>query len=257
MRDAVDFANMQILGAAAEHPELQGMGTTACVVVFQDDKAWIAHIGDSRIYLFVEKDKRLHRLTQDHSYVQGLVEQGIIYADEAENHPDKNIILKALGIKEELNPDISENPVLPAHGDIFLICSDGLSGMTPDKEIDKILVDKTSLKDKEAMLMSAAKTAGGLDNITFLLAEISQSPHRKSVFESKNPTTEAYCNTSANKTKYIVIATLVIICISAVLWIGSGKTSQSEKQDMPADTTKIINRPDTTIDNPDNQINQI
>jgi len=186
LREALDFANVQIIGAASENSELKGMGTTACVLLIQNDCVWLAHVGDSRIYLYVANDKHLYRLTKDHSYVQGLVDQGIIYEEEAEHHPDKNRILKALGIKEDLQPDIAERPVLPAKGDIFLNCSDGLSGMVYDKEIEAILSAKTELKEKETVLMTAAKSAGGLDNITFQLIKVSNSPHKKSVFESKN-----------------------------------------------------------------------
>jgi len=184
--DALDFANLQIIGAASENPALKGMGTTACVLLVQDDCVWLAHAGDSRIYLYVAREKRLHRLTKDHSCVQGLVDQGIIYEEEAENHPDKNRILKALGIKEDMQAEIAAQPVLPAKGDIFLICSDGLTGMVADKRIEAILSEKTGLKQKETALMSAAKAAGGSDNITFQLVKINQSPHKKSVFESKN-----------------------------------------------------------------------
>jgi protein phosphatase len=187
LKEALDFANFQIIGTASENSALTGMGTTACILLVQNDCVWLAHVGDSRIYLYVAKEKRLHRLTKDHSYVQGLVDQGIIYEEEAEHHPDKNRILKALGMKEDLAAEITENPVLPAKDDIFLICSDGLSGMLPDKEMEKILAAKTDMKSKETVLMSEAKSAGGLDNITFQLVRINQSPHKKSVFISKNP----------------------------------------------------------------------
>jgi serine/threonine protein phosphatase PrpC len=235
LKEALEFANMQILGAASETPELQGMGTTACVLVEQDDKVWIAHAGDSRIYLYVAKGKCLHRLTKDHSYVQGLVERGIIYQEEAENHPDKNRILKALGVKEELKPEISEKPILPAKDDIFLICSDGLSGMVSDKDIEKILSDKTDMKTKEIALMSAAKASGGTDNITFQLLHVTQSPHRNSVFESK----EASLHTLPPKEgvdllqirNYAIIAAAIIaITLPAGIWIG-GKINDPPKTD--------------------------
>jgi protein phosphatase len=306
MRDALDFANMQILGAAAEHPELQGMGTTACVVVFQDDKAWIAHAGDSRIYLFVAKEKRLHRLTRDHSFVQGLVEQGVIYPEEAENHPDKNRILKALGIKEDLNPEIPEQPVLPAKGDIFLICSDGLSGMVADKEIEDILATSppipqtspptpphkggakysngSSLQAKETALMSAAKAAGGTDNITFQLVKISRSPHRKSVFKDLSPALPKTCPAQAGRegaiplqnAKYIIIAAFAIICLLAGIWIGasffnhqpSNETGQPNIT-VPSDSSQTQTKPasqlsledtttqDTVPDNHSNPLNPV
>jgi serine/threonine protein phosphatase PrpC len=223
LKEALDFANLQILGTASEKPELQGMGTTACILLVQDDKAWIAHIGDSRIYLYVAAEHRLHRLTKDHSFVQGLVDQGFIYEEEAEKHPDKNRILKALGLKENISPDIPVKPVLPARGDIFLVCSDGLSGMIPDSGIEKILAGKTEMKDRETALMSAAKAAGGTDNITFQMVYISHSPHRKSVFKSKSAVPYSRSKSEdAGKSWYIPVALplLAIACIMIGVWIG-------------------------------------
>jgi protein phosphatase len=260
MRDALEFANMQILGAAAEHPELQGMGTTACILLIQGDEAWIAHAGDSRIYLYVTAEKRLHRLTKDHSYVQGLVDQGIICEEEAETYPDKNRIVKALGIRETLNPEVAENPVLPSQGDIFLVCSDGLSGMVSDKEIEKILADKTDLKAKETALMTTAKTGGGTDNITFQLVRISHSPHRKSIFESKNAV-----KISKKKSFFSIyrnllgLVAIVVLSVFAGIWIGKKGTVQSDKTATPSDSTKteIKNVPIPTNDSvPVNQDNQ-
>ncbi|MDR3261677.1 MAG: Stp1/IreP family PP2C-type Ser/Thr phosphatase, partial [Tannerella sp.] len=161
LKEALEFANLQIIGTASERPELQDMGTTACVLLVQDDRVWFAHAGDSRIYLYVAKEKRLHRLTRDHSFVQGLVEQGMITEEEAETHPNKNRILKALGIRDNPDAEICKTPVLPAKGDMFLVCSDGLSGMVSDKQIQDVLSDKTDLSQKETRLMELAKKAGG------------------------------------------------------------------------------------------------
>jgi serine/threonine protein phosphatase PrpC len=255
MRDALEFANMQILGAAAEHPELQGMGTTACILLVQDDKAWIAHAGDSRIYLYVAAEKRLHRLTKDHSYVQGLVDQGIIYEEEAETHPDKNRIVKALGIRETLNPEVAENPILPARGDIFLVCSDGLSGMVPDKEMEKILAANTDLKAKEAALMEAAKAGGGTDNITFQLARISHSPHRKSVYLT--PTLSKGEGEKPLKIRNILILAIVVAAsVLAGIWIGRKGNTQSEKLTTPIDSTKTEIKNDSIPTNDSVPVNQ-
>jgi serine/threonine protein phosphatase PrpC len=191
LSDALYFANLQIIGTAAEHPELEGMGTTACVLLVQNKQVWLAHAGDSRIYLYVAKTKQLHRLTKDHSYVQGLVDQGLITDADAETNPNKNRILKALGIKAELNPEVCKSPVLPAKGDIFLICSDGLSGMVNDAKIQNVLARTKNLQQAAAELLEMAKAAGGTDNITLQLVRAGNSPHKKSVFESKNPVRKA------------------------------------------------------------------
>ena len=228
LKEAIDFANFQIIGTASEHPELTGMGTTACVLLIQDDGIWIAHAGDSRIYLYESKGKRLHRLTKDHSYVQGLIDQGIISESEAENHPDKNRILKALGIKESVDAEVCTQPILPAKGDIFLICSDGLSGMVSDKQIEKILSDKLDLQEKETALMSLAKSAGGVDNITFQMVRISKSPHRKSVFESKNYVETKPKNDKPQWIKYISFLVVIIVSILVGVWIGDNLNNKPQ-----------------------------
>lgn len=191
---ALQFANMQILGYADAHPEYKGMGTTACIVLVQGEDVWIAHVGDSRIYLYLGKERQLHRITKDHSYVQTLVDAGEITDEEAEHHPNKNRILKALGIKPELHPSFNhENrPIHPKNGDIFLICSDGLSGMIPDSTIERTLGEMLTLEQKGEMLVTLAMQGetvlpGGQDNCTLELIEVDNSPWDKSEFKSHNP----------------------------------------------------------------------
>lgn len=192
---ALQFANQQILGYANEHPELKGMGTTACIVLFQGDEAWIAHVGDSRIYLYLGKEKQLHRITKDHSYVQTLVDSGEISDDQAEHHPNKNRILKALGVSLKLEPTFNygNKPILSKNDDVFLICSDGLSGMIPDKTIERVLSQKDgTLEQKGDMLIALAMEGetvqpGGQDNCTVELIKVDNSPWKTSEFKSYNP----------------------------------------------------------------------
>ncbi len=192
---ALQFANQQILGYANEHPELKGMGTTACIVLFQGDEAWIAHVGDSRIYLYLGKEKQLHRITKDHSYVQTLVDSGEITDDQAEHHPNKNRILKALGVSLKLEPTFNygNKPILPKNDDVFLICSDGLSGMIPDKTIERVLSQKDgTLEQKGDTLIALAMQGetvqpGGQDNCTLELIKVDNSPWKTSEFKSYNP----------------------------------------------------------------------
>lgn len=195
LNGALQFANQQILGYANEHPELKGMGTTACIVLFQGDEVWIAHVGDSRIYLYLGKEKQLHRITKDHSYVQTLVDQGIIDDEAAETHENKNRILKALGVTTNLQPTFNylNKPILPKNDDIFLICSDGLSGMIHDKTIEEILAQKDlTLEQKgEELIMRAMEgetvKPGGQDNCTVELIKVDNSPWKTSEFKSYNP----------------------------------------------------------------------
>ena len=211
LNDALQFANMQILGYANKHPELKGMGTTACIVLLQDSEVYIAHVGDSRIYLYLGKEKQLHRITKDHSFVQTLVDAGQITDEEAEHHPNKNRILKALGIKSDLTPSFDK--IQPKNGDVFLICSDGLSGMISDSVMRDALMQNTSIKDKGDMLVNLALEAGGLDNITLELVQVANSPHSKSVFRSYNPACAKFQTHS--KSRYIIL--IVAITVFATL----------------------------------------
>ena len=183
--NAFEFANKKIITEANNNSNLHRMGTTACTLLIQGNCAWIAHVGDSRIYLFSERKKHLHRLTNDHSLLQSLLNQGIITEKEAINHPSKSKILKALGIKDDIEAEVSENPILPAKDDIFLLCTDGLYGEVLDKEIAKILTKNISLQEKSDMLMQEVKTIGGHDNITFQLIKVRDSENKMSSFKTK------------------------------------------------------------------------
>lgn len=186
--DALCRANIQILGEAAANPSLKGMGTTACILLVQGDDAYIAHVGDSRIYLYEAAKKRLFRITKDHSLVQALVDQGQLDDRDAEHHPQKNVILKALGTREELKPEVYTCPVQPASGDIFLICSDGLSGMVDDNGIEAILSSDSSIEEKTDQLVANANVPGkGLDNITAQLIKVKKSPYPSSNHPDHNP----------------------------------------------------------------------
>jgi serine/threonine protein phosphatase PrpC len=181
---AIQFANEQIYATAQMDPNLKGMGTTCTVLVVNGDHVHIGHVGDSRIYLFT--DGGLHRITKDHSFVQSLVDQGIIPDSEAENHPRKNELLKALGIRPNVEPTVNEQPIQPKVGDVFMMCSDGLCGLVNDASMKKILREG-SLEHQATTLINAAKAAGGHDNITVQLIEIAASPFTASVFVDMNP----------------------------------------------------------------------
>ena len=188
LADALCRANIQILGEAAANPSLKGMGTTACIVLVAGNDAYIAHVGDSRIYLYEAAKKRLFRITKDHSFVQSLVDLGQLDDRDAEHHPRKNVIMKALGTKETLKPEVYESPVQPAKGDMFLICSDGLSGMVDDNGIEAILSSNASVEEKTDQLVANANVPGkGLDNITAQLIKVIDSPYPSSNHPDHNP----------------------------------------------------------------------
>lgn len=220
LNDSLQFANMQIRGFANDHPEYKGMGTTACVLLLQSDGAYYAHVGDSRIYLYLGKEKKLHRITKDHSYVQSLVDKGIIDEDQAETHSQKNRILKALGVTPNLEPTF--NKAKPKNGDIFLICSDGLSGMIPDSTIEKVLGQNSALEAKGELLIKLALQGetvqpGGQDNCTVELIEIDNSPWSKSEYESFNPSKSGKKN---GKKPISIIVKIIAVIVGLIVALG-------------------------------------
>lgn len=219
LNGALQFANMQILDYANKHRELKGMGTTACVLLLQDTEAYIAHVGDSRIYLYLAKENELHRITKDHSYVQTLVDAGEITDEEAEHHPNKNRIMKALGIKPDLSPSLGT--VRPKNGDMFLICSDGLSGMAPDSEIKCVLALDIPVAQKGETLINKALDAGGVDNITLELIRITSSPYAKSFFKSYSSGSQQPDRLERKHPSVLKIILIAVTVIVACLALGS------------------------------------
>ncbi len=183
LNDAIEFANTKIYRYAEENQQYKGMGTTATLLFLSPKKIYIAHAGDSRIYLLT--DKLLHKITKDHSFVQSLVDKGIITEEEAKTDSRKNQITKGLGIKQKVNPTVQNRPILPQKGDIFLLCSDGLTDMVDEINILLTLNDKNlKLEQKAQKLLNRAINAGGIDNITLQLIEITESPYTKTDFIS-------------------------------------------------------------------------
>ena len=161
------LGNERIIQCARAIPQYQGMGCTAELIAFAGDRYIVGHLGDSRTYLF--RDGVLRQITKDHSLVQHQVDQGMITAAEARTHAMKNVVLRALGIESELALDMVRGRVLP--GDIFLLCSDGLSDMLDDAGIGQILASERQLSDKVDLLIQGALAGGGRDNVTVVLCQ--------------------------------------------------------------------------------------
>jgi len=162
------LANEKILSAVKENPQHEGMGCTAELMVFYDESYVLGHLGDSRTYLF--RDYKLRQITKDHSLVQEQIDKKIITPQEAKTHPLRHVILMAVGIEETLKIDIIKGRNMP--GDIFLLCSDGLTDMVDDDSIKEVLSLPESLVQKTERLIESAKSAGGNDNITVILCGI-------------------------------------------------------------------------------------
>ena len=198
LNDAISFANLQIFGSAQAEPEFKGMGTTCTVLLESEGLIYIAHVGDSRIY--IHTDEKLYRITKDHSYVQGLVDKGEISDQQMETHPNKNQLTRALGIAAEVEAEVASKPILAKSGDFFLLCSDGLNGLINDRMINSVIKTNNTLETKCDNLITMAEAAGGHDNISVDLIEVLDSEHIKTQFVNKN--NEDLIDT---KTKQIVI----------------------------------------------------
>jgi serine/threonine protein phosphatase PrpC len=161
-------ANGRVYSQAQSDDQFAGMGTTLTVAFVGEDDLAIAHVGDSRFYVL--RDGELEQLTDDHSLVGELVRRGQISAEEAEDHPQRSIITRALGIEGEVTVDHFSWPV--RDGDVFLLCSDGLTGMVSDAGVAEILAGAPSLAVAAQQLVAAANEAGGRDNITVILFRV-------------------------------------------------------------------------------------
>lgn len=163
---AIKKANKEIIREAESDPHLKGMGTTVVAATIVDQMLYFANVGDSRLYLI---NQGITQLSKDHSLVEEMVRLGGIKPEEAKNHPDKNIITRAIGAKENVEVDFYEHRL--KRGDIILMCTDGLSNMVDDDELFHIVQGARDIVEAGTTLVEAAKENGGTDNIGIVLAE--------------------------------------------------------------------------------------
>ncbi|MEZ4382468.1 MAG: Stp1/IreP family PP2C-type Ser/Thr phosphatase [Nannocystaceae bacterium] len=165
---AIRLANQRIFESAMKNPNLRGMGTTIVSCMFVGDVAYVAHVGDSRCYRV--NSGKITQLTRDHSLLEDYKEaRPDMSEEEARNFPHKNVITRALGMRDTVVVDIKKHDV--NDGDTFVLCSDGLCGMLEDDAIEKIVTDAPSLEAAVADLIDQANRAGGNDNITAMLVQ--------------------------------------------------------------------------------------
>lgn len=165
MQDCIRFANNNIIDAAKDNEEYKGMATTIVVCFIEKNKAYFANIGDSRAYIFREKE--LFQLTEDHTYVNSLVKMGVITQEEAQDHKKGHIITRAVGINTNTEADFYQTDL--KDNDILLLCTDGLTGELSNEKIEKIINEECcDMKKLAKQLVEAANRAGGKDNITVI-----------------------------------------------------------------------------------------
>lgn len=163
IKNAMEYANMIVYEKSKEDEELDGMGTTLEVCLIYNNKVYIGHVGDSRIYRI--RKEFMRKITTDHSYVQKLVKDGTISKEEAIHHPKKNMLMKALGCTPYVEPDVTVKGFIK--DDMILMCSDGLTNMVEEQEIYNIVTQ--NYREATTRLIDKANELGGYDNITAII----------------------------------------------------------------------------------------
>ena len=161
-------SNIRILQHVKKHPECAGMGCTAELIVFYKDRYLLGHVGDSRVYLF--NNKKLVQLTRDHTLFQETIDKGLDISSPKKGCSGKNVLIRAVGVERKIIPDVEQGKIKT--GDLFLLCSDGLTDRVDDTAIKNILSQPLHLAEKADKLITQANNAGGHDNITVVLIGI-------------------------------------------------------------------------------------
>jgi PPM family protein phosphatase len=168
LREAIHRANVAVAERASNDPRLTGMGTTLTALVVGSDRIYLGHVGDSRAYLL--RDGELQALTEDHTLVRRMVREGRLTPEQAEIHPQRSVLTRALGIEDQL--EVDQATVEVTVGDRLLLCSDGLTSMVSDEDIRKILAGHDEPQAASEALVEAANEAGGQDNITTVVIDV-------------------------------------------------------------------------------------
>lgn len=248
MKRSIMEADANIKKAAHENPEHKGMGTTIVIAWLLDGKLYVAWCGDSRAYLFNTKNG-LRQISKDHSYVQTLVDKGQITREDAFDYPDSNIITRCLcDSSQKARPDIIANPIDVCNGDIILLCTDGLSGMIRDHEIELILAESSDdLSVCSDKLIEAACEASGDDNITVALCKIisGSSDPKKIVRKNKLSNTISFSKRKGFRIKKgFLLKSVAFLLLIGFVYLGGliqGKQLMTPKDDVSEDTTLISN----------------
>ena len=172
LRDAITRANKIIYQTARSQAECEGMGTTVVAALFYDNRISIAHVGDSRLYR--QRGSQISQVTMDHSLLQELVDRGFYSPEEAQRAANKNYVTRALGVEPQVEVEVQEHPV--DKGDIFILCSDGLSDMVEDDDIHLTMSTfSASLETVAKQLIQLSNDNGGRDNVSIILAQVVDS----------------------------------------------------------------------------------
>jgi protein phosphatase len=185
LHDSLARANARIFSEAQANPELRGMGTTTSVLAVRDRLGWLAHVGDSRIYLV--RAGAIKQLTDDHSLVATMVREGLLTSQEAETHPRRNVLQRSMGVAEDVEIDV-RGPFELREGDTFILCSDGLHGVVKENELMEIA--NRSIEEAADEFLRRALERGAPDNVTVIVARVEatdQAPVYNEQLEDTQP----------------------------------------------------------------------
>lgn len=245
---AVIAANQGVLHRAQQEPQLEGMGCTCVMLIIKDGEVHYGWVGDSRIYYI--SNHTIRQISKDQSYVQSLVDSGQITPEEAANHPQKNEITNAIGIEGMVPPVLCQMPIKPEPGSVFLLCSDGLTGMVDDARIERVVSSMNlTLQEKADRLVELANQAGGLDNITVQLVEFGAV-----LAEGAAATAMPYAaippTTSTKKGRalwyWLSAAVLVVAALAGVYFGFCGGEKSETKEKAPASNVDTRRSNNTT-----------
>jgi serine/threonine protein phosphatase PrpC len=167
LRESLSRANARIFSEAQSNPELRGMGTTTSVLAVRDHHGWLAHVGDSRIYLV--RNGEIKQLTDDHSLVATMVREGLLTSAEAETHPRRNVLQRSMGVAEDVEIDV-RGPFELREGDTFILCSDGLHGVVKEHEL--LEISAGTIEEAADEFLRRALERGAPDNVTVIVARV-------------------------------------------------------------------------------------
>jgi len=261
LKNATIEANRVVFETSQKYADYAGMGTTLVAALIRENQVFYVHVGDSRLYLYESQTQILHRITKDHSFVQQLVDNGIISDLEAENHPRKNEILRALGVNPVVEPQTGIAAILPADNDMMLLCSDGLNSMILDAQIKSIIEDANqNILQRTQNLIESAKQAGGYDNITVQLIRfyaqnrkntVLPSQHKKEEVSEVKPT----ITNKPNLKKYLPFILLLVGVVAFAVWYSQNRNNNAftnkvkelnDSAKIQKDTTKrLFDEPET------------
>lgn len=243
IRRSVLAANQGVLNKTSQNPELEGMGATCVMLIIKDGRVHCGWVGDSRIYYIA--NHTIRQISHDQSYVQQLIDSGQITKDEAANHPQKSEITNCIGLQGMTAPETVAVPIVPEPGSTFLLCSDGLSGMVDERQIERTISNTNmSLQQKADKLIAMANEAGGLDNITVELVQFGTSEvagaTSGTLFET--PKGVNLSEKKSHKLLYSIICILILIA----LCIGGGYYYMSQKQKEEEKVIKVDKKGNST-----------